>query len=100
MGVVRRHTDKAHGQRMTPPLSSRYRLSVTGQLPKMVIELVADRFESAAVFNVDENCTVVDIDGDQAALRALMTLLWDVGHDVRSVSQCGSLPSRPATDSQ
>jgi len=95
--VVRGHPDKAHGQCMTPPHSSRYRLSVTGRLPKMVTELVADRFGSAAVISADESRTVVDIDGDQAALRALLTLLWDVGHDVRSVSRSG-VPPQPADD--
>jgi hypothetical protein len=56
----------------------------------MVTELVADRFGSAAVIDADEKRTVVDFDGDQAALRALLILLWDVGHDVRSVTRCGT----------
>jgi hypothetical protein len=60
----------------------------------MVTELVADRFGSSAVFDADESSTVVDIDADQATLRALLTLLWDVGHDVRSVSPCGGLPEQ------
>lgn len=75
---------------MTSAFSSRYRLLVTGRLPKMVTDLVADRFGSAAAIDADEKRTVVDFDGDQAALRALLTLLWDVGHDVRSVTRCGA----------
>ncbi len=77
---------------MTPPRSSRYRLLVTGRLPTTVAELLADRFGSAAVVQVAGSRTVVDIDGDQASLRALLTLLWDVGQDVPSISRCHDMP--------
>jgi hypothetical protein len=79
---------------MTSAFSNRYRLLVTGRLPRMVTELVADRFGPAAVIDAEESLTVVDIEGDQATLRALLTLLWDVGHDVRSVSPCGASPEQ------
>ena len=74
---------------MTPPRSRRYELSVTGRLPTTVRELIADRFGSAVLIRAEENETVVGIDGDQASLRALLTLLWDVGHDVASVCRAG-----------
>ncbi len=77
-----------HPRSMTPPRSSRYRLLVTGRLPTTVTELLADRFGSAAVIDGDASRTVIDIDGDQASLRALLMLLWDVGHDVPSISRC------------
>jgi hypothetical protein len=57
-----------------------------------VTELITDRFGSAAVIRSEESRTVVDIDGDQAALRALLSLLWDVGHDVASVRRSGPVP--------
>ena len=74
---------------MTPPRSSRYRLLVTGRLPRTVTELISDRFGPAALIRAEGSRTVVDIDGDQASLRALLTLLWDVGHDVASVCRSG-----------
>ena len=68
---------------MTSPRSSRYRVLVSGRLSRTVTDILADRFgPAAAVVEADESRTVVDIDADQASLRALLTLLWDVGHDV------------------
>jgi hypothetical protein len=65
---------------------------VTGRLPDNVKELVDDRFGPSAVVSADARCTVVDIDTDQAALRALLTLLWDVGHEVHSLSRSDRRP--------
>ena len=72
---------------MPSPRTSRYRLLVTGRLPETVQELVADRFGPSAVVVTGRRGTVVDVAADQAALRALLTLLWDVGHEVHSVSR-------------
>jgi len=94
--VVRGHTDQAHGHPMTSALpssrTSRYQLLVTGRLPETVKELVGDRFGPSAVVVTDARCTVVDVDADQAALRALLTLLWDVGHEVQSLSRSDRRP--------
>ena len=73
------------------PRTSRYQLLVTGRLPDTVKELVDDRFGPSAVVT-DARCTVVDIQADQAALRALLTLLWDVGHEVHSISRADRRP--------
>ena len=86
------HTDGDHRPPMTPSRSSRYRLLVTGRLPRTVLDLITDRFGSAALIRADGSRTVVDIDGDQASLRALLTLLWDVGQDVASVCRSGPVP--------
>jgi hypothetical protein len=83
---------------MTAPGFSRFRLLVTGRLPEAVAELVADRFEQAAVFDPgvssDANRTVVCIDGDQASVRALLGLLWDAGQDVSSMCRCQDRPEQ------
>jgi hypothetical protein len=80
---------------MPSPRTSRYQLRVTGRFPETLRELVDDRFGPAAVVVTDARCTVVDIDADQAALRALLTLLWDVGHEVHSISRS---EHRPGSD--
>ncbi len=87
-----RHTDGRHRPPMTPPRSSRYRLLVTGRLPRTVLDLITDRFGSDTLIRAEETRTVVHIDGDQASLRALLTLLWDVGQDVASVRRSGPVP--------
>jgi len=56
------------------------------------MELITDRFGPAAHVSQKESRTVVDLDADQASLRALLTLLWDLGHDVASVRRSGPLP--------
>ncbi len=91
--MVRGHPDLAHGRPMPPRQTSRYRLLVTGRLPQTVQELVGDRFGPTAVVVTDARCTVVDIDADQAALRALLTLLWDVGQEVHSISRSDGHPA-------
>lgn len=72
--------------------SSRYQLLVTGRLPETVRALVGERFGPTAVIVTDAPCTVVDIDADQAALRALLTLLWDVGQEVHSIRRSEGRP--------
>jgi hypothetical protein len=89
------HTDRTHRPPMTPPRSSRYQLRLTGPLPRTVTELIDERFGPAARICVEESRTVVDMDGDQASLRALLTLLWDVGQEVASVCRSGPLPEAP-----
>jgi hypothetical protein len=77
---------------MTPSRPRRYQLLVAGRLPRTVRELITDRFGSAVRIRAEERQTVLDIDGDQASLRALLTLLWDLGHDVASLRRSGPVP--------
>ncbi len=92
--MVRQHTVGAQSGRMPTPRASRYRLLLTGRLPTSLADVVAERFGTAAVVVVDAGQTVVHVDADQAALRSLLTLLWDVGQDVQSVSRCSGGPPR------
>jgi hypothetical protein len=58
---------------------------VRGQLSESFLELVRSRFDEVGRTNVGQN-TLLMIDGaDAAAERALITLLWDTGHDVIAV---------------
>lgn len=80
---------------MPSPHTSRYRLLVSGRLPTTLAELVAERFGSSTVITADSRRTVVDLHADQAALQALLTLLWDVGQEVQSLSRYGDRPHLP-----
>jgi hypothetical protein len=63
----------------------RCELTVTGQLAGSVIETLRSRFTVASIRAADS--TVVTVDGvDQAAVRAVMILLWDTGHEVLTMT--------------
>lgn len=62
-----------------------YRLTVTGRLSRTVTELIEARFGAAASVGTDGADSSVELTADQPALRALLTLLWDLGHDVVTV---------------
>lgn len=63
----------------------RYRLCVKGPVSGAAAELVDHRYGRAAQVVPDGEDTIVELSGDQAALRALLTLLWDLGHEVLAV---------------
>lgn len=60
---------------------SRCVVTVLGPIAESVTDAIRTRFDGVAVRTGDR--TVVVIDGvDQAAVRAMMILLWDSGHEV------------------
>lgn len=68
-------------------------LTVAGSVARSVLDAVATRFDVRAVRLLDHPVrTVLTVGGvDQSAVRALMIMLWDSGHDVLAMST-------PATD--
>ena len=65
-----------------------YRLVVAGRLSQTVTQLIDSRFGSAASIGRSGPDSAVDLTADQPALRALLTLLWDFGHDLVAISEC------------
>ena len=59
-------------------------LTVRGPVPRGVAELIGDRFTGASVRRAGPATRVELTGADQPALRALLTLLWDAGHDILS----------------
>jgi hypothetical protein len=60
-------------------------LLVGGQLSGPILELLRSRFGEVTT-QAARTGTVVLVDGlDQSSQRALLTLLWDTGHDVISL---------------
>jgi hypothetical protein len=76
-----------------------YRLVVAGHLSQTVSQLIDSRFGSAASIDSSGPDSAVDLTADQPALRALLSLLWDLGHDLVAISECAeptqSLPGSP-----
>jgi hypothetical protein len=75
----------------------RYRLVVAGRLSETAVELIGSRFGPAASVAVQGSDSRVDLAGDQPALRALLTLLWDLGHDLLVVGDPPD-PAGPSPD--
>jgi hypothetical protein len=60
-------------------------LTVTGPVARSVIDAIRARFDVVATRTADN--TVLTVGAiDQSALRALMVMLWDSGHEVLAMS--------------
>jgi len=77
-----------------------YRLVVAGRLSQTVTQLIDSRFGSAASIGRRGPDSAVDLTADQPALRALLTLIWDLGHDLVAICECpGPTPGREQSPS-
>ena len=74
-----------------------YRLVVAGRLSHLLVDTIDARFGATASIRASGGDTAVLLTADQAALRALLTLLWDVGHDLVAVTGCPADPERDGT---
>ena len=69
-----------------------YRLEIRGRLPRVAQEELRRRFGQVEVRSQGARTVVSAITVDQSALRAVLSLLWDVGsevHLVRAMSLAG-----------
>jgi hypothetical protein len=67
-------------------VGSRWEFTVDGPLARSVDELIRNRFDGVSTYPGEPTLLVVD-GIDQAGARAVLTLLWDTGHDVRSMGR-------------
>jgi hypothetical protein len=80
-------------------------LTVAGCVARSVLDTIENRFDLRAVCRLDGPAdrgsvsgTVLTVAGvDQPAVRALMIMLWDSGHDVLAMSTgvCGTAGAEP-----
>jgi hypothetical protein len=54
-----------------------------------LLELIRTRFDGVSAREGDASVLILQ-DQDQASVRALLTLLWDAGHEVYSLNPLGS----------
>jgi hypothetical protein len=59
-----------------------YRLEIRGPLPRVAEDQLRERFGYVRVQSDGDRTLVSGHSADQAALRAVLSLLWDVGVDV------------------
>jgi len=70
------------------PSRDRYRLIVAGHIAQAAADTIEDRFGVAATIHGLDKNTAVDVTADQPSLRALVILLWDLGHDLLAILRC------------
>ena len=62
-----------------------YRLEIRGPLPHLARDEIRRRFGEVEVRSDGELTVVPGLTADQSALRAVLSLLWDLGSEVRLV---------------
>lgn len=62
---------------------STFELALAGPLPRALTEAISDRFGRVAVRPRSGRTVLEGRIADQAALRALLDLVWDMGCEVR-----------------
>lgn len=62
---------------------STYQLALEGSVPAVVAELIGVRFGEVTVRTGRGRTTLEGQIADQAAVRALLSLVWDMGCEVR-----------------
>ena len=68
-------------------MTDHYQLTVAGRLPEAVTATIVARFgDRIRIRSMGGRTTLHLQDQDQPALRAMLVLLWDFGHDVLSLS--------------
>jgi hypothetical protein len=67
------------------PVELTYQLEVRGALPRGVREELRRRFGELVVQSQGDRTVLSGLTVDQAALRALLGLLWDVGGELQLV---------------
>lgn len=61
----------------------RYHLALAGPLPATVTEVIRVRFGEVTIRSSADRTALDGMLADQAAVRALLTLVWDVGGEIR-----------------
>ncbi|MEU2284930.1 hypothetical protein ABZ614_23830 [Streptomyces sp. NPDC013178] len=60
---------------------NRYELTLRGPVSRTLLDVIRTRFDHVSTPGADGTVLIVE-NIDQASVRALLTLLWDTGHEV------------------
>ena len=64
-----------------------YRIEISGPLPVGLLDEIKGRFAPFEVRPGDDDVVIRTGALDQPAVRALLALIWDVGADLRSITE-------------
>jgi hypothetical protein len=67
-------------------MTSRYEVHVTGRLPQALTEAITTRFGEVVTRNQLGSTVLNGSVTDQAALRSLLSLIWDTGGSLLAVT--------------
>ena len=73
---------------------SRYLVTLAGAVPGSVAQLIGERFGDVTIRRSPGRTELEGLIDDQAALRAMLNMLWDVGGDVRLLRITTCQPGR------
>lgn len=65
--------------------TTRSELTLRGPISNTLLGLIRTRFDQVSIPAADGSVLIIE-DLDQASVRALLTLLWDAGHEVVSLT--------------
>jgi hypothetical protein len=71
-------------------MEATYQLAISGPLPERVRDALQRRFGNVPITEEQGRTVIGGFQADQATLRAMVTLLWDVGGDVVLLSSSTS----------
>lgn len=74
---------------------STFELALAGPVPAAVADLIRDRFGEVAVRHRSGRTVLEGRIADQAAIRALLDLVWDMGCEVRLLRVATGSPAGP-----
>jgi hypothetical protein len=77
-------------------VTSTYHLQIAGPVPRSVAELIRVRFGDMTITSRPGRTEIDGPIADQAAVRSLLNMLWDVGSDIRLLRVCECFPAGPA----
>jgi hypothetical protein len=66
--------------------TTRYELRLRTPIAHTLLDVIRARFDRVSVPDPDGTVLIVE-NLDQASVRALLTLLWDTGHELLSLEQ-------------
>jgi hypothetical protein len=66
--------------------NTRYELRLRAPIAHTVLDVIRARFDRVSAPGADGTVLTVE-NPDQASVRALLTLLWDTGHEVLSFEE-------------
>ena len=65
---------------------TRYELRLRAPIAHTLLDVIRTRFDHVTAPGADGTVLIIE-DIDQASVRALLTLLWDTGHEVLSFEE-------------